>query len=333
MQADLPSRLPLVCVACRGPQRQVQVLELATILRREGDDVRDGILACARCQRRYPIIDSIPVIVRDASAWLARYSTGLVDPELPAEIMAVLVEPGPDDAVLARSCEVSSVHLDAHWGDRATPPVPHTAALFERVRARASARVETAIEVGCSYGRGLAELARGAALTVGVDLSLESLRSARRLLAGDEVPHLRRMAGRHYIAAPIQGERAVGPVELVCADALELPLLPRRFDRVLALNMLEVVPDPVRLLATLVELCAPGGEVLGASAYLWQSAFMPDSKRIGTVDPGADVLRMLTWERGLELEDEADVETTLRRDARQGSSFRLHWLRLRRPRS
>jgi SAM-dependent methyltransferase/uncharacterized protein YbaR (Trm112 family) len=323
VQEDLLTRLPLVCVACRA----ATPLVIVTVVRRDQSDILEGVLGCTRCRRRYAIVDGIPILIRDTSPWLARNAPAA--PPLSAEVMAVLVEPGPDDSHIAKFQELLSVYLDAHWGDRASPPVQHSGALYDRVAQRATARVEMALELGCNVGRGVFELARGADLTVGVDTSLEALRRARSLLAGETLSHARRISGRYYAPAPIRGERAAAKFELVCADVLDLPFSPARFGRVLSINMLEVVPDPLAYLGVLVELCAAGGELVCCSPYNWQSGFVDDKRRIGQYDPGAEVVRLLTWERGMTLESQADVDVVIRREARHASVFRVHWLQLR----
>ena len=144
-----------------------------------GDEILQGLLACERCGHRYPILHGIPVLVHDPAAWLALNPAGPADMSLTPEVAAVLLAPGRDDAPLARWYELLSTHLDAHWGDHATPPVPHAAALYDRIAASAGAsRVPLAIELGCGFGRGAYELAAGADLTLGIDLSIETLRRA-----------------------------------------------------------------------------------------------------------------------------------------------------------
>jgi SAM-dependent methyltransferase len=194
--------------------------------------------------------------------------------------------------------------------------------------------VARVVELGCGVGRGLYELARHAQLVVGVDLQLAALRRARRLLRGQPVTYARRLAGRHYGAATLTAPApAAAPVALVCGDALDPPLVPGTFDRVAAVNIVDAVPDPARLLAVADGLCAPGGEVVLASPYAWQSGIVAEEHRLGDGDPAAAVRRRFL--EGQELEaahqvlDEGDVEWTLRRDARAATYYRVHWLRTR----
>lgn len=344
MRPDLPTLLPLVCPTCvrigeHGGELHTVVLEHTLV--EEAGEVVQGTLRCGNpaCRHRYPIVDGIPVLVRDLAAWQRSELLAAVEAPLDPELVGLLQLAGPDEAPYARLHEHLGIYLDAHWGDRAEPPprAPIStrfglAELADRLAARAAERVPRAIELGCSVGRGLAELARGADLVVGVDLHIGALRRARRLLAGHPVRFPRRIAGRHTAAAAcLAGDLAAPNVALVCGDALHPPLAPWRFERVVALNLIDSVPRPAELLAVADGLCRPGGELHLASPYTWQSGIVDEDARLGQHDPAAEVVRRLTAGEGLEapytIEDEADLLWWLRREARSGHAFSVHYLR------
>jgi SAM-dependent methyltransferase len=285
------------------------------------------------------VIDGVPLIVPHGLEDLV----GVLERDLDPEVAALLALPGPDDAPYARLLEHLSIYLDAHWGDRAVPPPDGPAppfglaALAEKIAALASTPVARAVELGCSAGRIVAELARGAEWTVGVDLQFASLRRARRLLAGAELRYARRVAGRHYAPATIAAPPAAPRVALVCADALDPPLVPGAFQRVVALNLLDAVRTPGQVLSVVDGLCAPGGEVILASPFAWQSGVVDDRERIGGADPAAEVARRLRegedLEARYEIEDEADLPWSLRRDARGAVCYSTRWIRARKART
>jgi len=313
----------LVCPACRTatPERvDVRTLE------RTGD-----VLACA-CGRRYPIIGGVPVVFANAPD-----DAGLIAlrDDLSPEAAALLAEPGPDDAPYPRWLEHISIYMDAHWGDRTEPAAGYASeALVAKLAERASHRVALAVELGCSAGRMLAELARGADHVVGVELHHGVLRRAQRLLAGEPVAYARRMVGRHYAPALARaGDRSV-PAEratLVCGDALDPPLVPRTYQRVVALNLLDVVRRPIDLFAVLDGLCTHGGEVIVSSPYAWQSSHVDEDARLGGPDPAAAIRALFTGGLSVPytIEDEAELPWTLRRDARGAATYRIHYLRAR----
>jgi uncharacterized protein YbaR (Trm112 family)/2-polyprenyl-3-methyl-5-hydroxy-6-metoxy-1,4-benzoquinol methylase len=316
----------LVCPACRT--RTEGRIDLRT-LNRAGD-----VLACA-CGRCYPIVDGVPVVMADAAPYLRREIATVVERDLPPEVAALLAAGGPDDASYPRLLEHLSIYLDAHWGDRARPPADFALRGFVERIARLQ-RVEALVELGCSVGRMLGELARSADRVVGVDMNFGAVRRARRLLDGEQVAYARRLVGREYTgAAASAGDRAVPEDRrtLVCGDVLDPPLVPGAYDRVVALNLLDSVRSPRRLLSVVDELCFPGGEVILSSPYAWQSGVMDEHERLGGSDPAAAVEQILRDGEGLtaryRIEEVDEVQWALRRDARTTVTYRVHFLRAR----
>jgi uncharacterized protein YbaR (Trm112 family)/SAM-dependent methyltransferase len=319
----------VVCPGCRTwtPER----IDIRT-LDRTGD-----VLAC-ECGRRYPIVDGVPIVFKEPGALLRADITGIVERDLEPEVAALLVE-GGDDAPYARLQEHLSMYLDAHWGDRATPPADGPgegfglAAIVQRIAALAP--VGLAVELGASVGRVVAELARTAEHVVGLDLHFGALRRARRLLAGERLGFNRRVVGRHYATAHVApGDLAVaaGRTTLVCSDALDPPLVPGAYDRVVAINVLDSVASPGQLLAVMDGLCAPGGELVLASPFAWQSTVMADAERLGGTDPAGTLAAMLrdgAIGARYRIEDEADLPWTLRRDGRSAFVYRTGYVRAR----
>lgn len=278
-------------------------------LEREGD-----VLAC-QCGRKYAIVDGVPIVGPEVSVVGA-------EPDL-----EVSEAPGPDDSPVARQLEHLSTYLDAHWGDG-----------YERgmrgfvARLEALPRVPRAVELGCSAGRAVAALCARADHVVGIELNFAMLRRARHLLDGETVRYARRVVGRHYEPATVAGTRAEH-ITLVCADALDPPLLPSSYDRVVALNVLDSVREPGQLLSVVDGLCAPGGEIVLSSPYAWQTGVVAEGERLGGVDPAGYLTARLRAGTDLrapyEIAEEAEVTWTLRRDARSEVSYRVHYLRAR----
>ena len=77
------------------------------------------------------------------------------------------------------------------------------------------------------------------------------------------------------------GALASDRVALVCADALDPPLVPESFQRVAALNVLDSVPDPAQLLSVADGLLAPGGELILACPYAFQTGIVEEDARFG----------------------------------------------------
>lgn len=341
MQSDLPSRVPLICLACRkqeGSDWNLHTLEVARVARADGDDILDGALRCVdpACGKEYPILDGIAVVHPDPAALLERELAGLFDPALAPEALALLARDVPDDKPLTRQLEVLSIYLDGHWADHAYPTpngVPHPAGpeLLARVRTSVEhAPVRRAVELGSSVGRWTHILAGGAELTVALDQSLGALRRARRILAGQTLAYARRSIGRYYTTARISAPPVTTPVLFVCGDAHDPPFAPASFDRVVALNLLDIVPNPARVLDVAAALCRPGADLHVASPYAWTTGHVDEGKRVGARDPAIGVANHLRG-AGLVVEDEADFPWRLRRDDRATVVYLTHYLRARRP--
>ena len=323
----------LVCPGCRShahDERDGIRIDVRT-LDRAGD-----VLAC-ECGRRYPVVDDLPIVMADPSGFYANEIASILERDLAPSLAQMLVEDMADDAPYARLLEHVSIYLDAHWGDRSKPSPDGPGAAFgmqplvDKIAERAGQRVGMAVELGCSAGRILAELADGADRVVGVDLQFGVLRRARKLLAGEKLAFNRRVAGRKYSIATLTGRRADG-VTLVCGDALDPPLVPGMFERVVALNVLDSVRSPRQLLAVVAGLCKRGGEVILSSPYNWQSGIVEEGERFGGDNPAKALVSMLRdGELGaaFEIEDEAELPWTLRRDARSAVAYCIHYVRAR----
>lgn len=366
MIAELPALLPLICPRCavlsaRG--RELWTLSLETIFvsepalglatsdpgASEALDVVEGILRCenAACGQRYPIVDGIPILVRDPAQLLCGQPMALAM-SLRPETLALLVQGATDDAPLFRVLEHLSIYLDAHWGDCAQPQKSQPLssqmwggqALFSALHAAFSSAspARLCVELGCGVGRGLAQLRRNSSLSIGVDLHLPALRAARRLLRGEALPFARRTLGRYFEPATIQPCAPSGPygaVALICGDALDPPLAPETAERVVALNLLDSVSQPPQLLSVLDGLCVLGGELFLTSPYSWQTSVVAEGARLGDLngDAGQALRSQLQTGFGLRgaysLLSQSDLLWELRRDARSLHRYSVDALHLR----
>lgn len=297
----------LICPACR--KQTERGLELFTV-----EPAGPGALRCQGCARTYPLIDGIPVLLRDLSR---ADHFGLLAALGPPEALAALGAAGPDETALPHMLDQLSTYLQTwqHGFDELA------------ARLRALERVGSALELGCGTGRALFELSRTAASVVGLDRSGSLLRAAGRLLRGEALPFARRMAGRNYAPASVRAPAAAANVELVCGDALEPPFAPGAFDRVVALNLLDNVSSPRALLEQMSQLAAR--ELVLCSPFAWRDGIVDEPERLPGADPAA-ALRKAVVELGWKIEDQADLPWSLRRDARSVTTWQVHWLRARR---
>ncbi len=333
---------PLVCPACR--QVTPDAISLYTVaVEPESDEARgtDGQLMHGRlrcqnpsCRRAYPVVDGVPLLVPDLPRLLGTEVGQLLDGNLPFSVAAALVEAGDDQAPLPRLWDHLSIYADAHWGDLTTPATAPASSLWGKLAARAAFPVAQAVELGASLGRGVAELACGAQAVVGVDLHVGAMRRARALLDGAEVVWGRRHLGRHYRPVTTKaGQLASSNATFVVGDALDPPLAPAAFERVVAFNLIDSLRSPKGLLSVLDGLCSKGGELLISSPFAWNSQIVDESERVGGEDPAGWLRSRITSGEGLSaaytVEDEDELSWSLRRDDRSVTTYRTFYIRAR----
>jgi SAM-dependent methyltransferase/uncharacterized protein YbaR (Trm112 family) len=284
-----------VCPSCIKHGRGRHALTLAAVYDEQEGDVRAGILHCSNsaCCHEYPIIDGIPVIVPTLRALMAERGVELLlrddlDPVLESLVGDTI---GPGTWFDAMRQVVSTYAWDG-WADLdpAEPQPnegPHPGAarrclarLQEMAGGAACTRV---LELGCGVGRTAFDLAarQQDALVLGIDVNLALLRVARGA-GGGMVSYPRRRIGLAY-------DRRRFPVSLAgtervdfwACDAMALPFPPGSADLAAALNLLDCVSEPLRLLAGLAEVVRPGGRILLACPYDWSTRATPVETWIG----------------------------------------------------
>jgi SAM-dependent methyltransferase len=140
-----------------------------------------------------------------------------------------------------------------------------------------SSPARCALEVGCGPGRLLSMLApllpEG---VVGFDLRLNMLRIARHILAGEEIRLPFRVEGKRFEFVRVSASsRAESAVHLVQGDLVSPPFEAEVFPLVVAVSLLDTVPDPLFALGQLDALLAHGGLLLLASSYHWEVHVTP----------------------------------------------------------
>ena len=294
------------CPVCVRAGRSPPPLVIAHVAARTDDAITAGILHCPDCAHEYPVLDGVPVIVPDLRRLLGERGIEMMlrddlDPALESLFGDAI---GPDtwlDAVRqTQSTYGWDAYADLDPGEPAVAggvagdglvadgPVPGAArrclarlvalALAERAAGQALGQApQRILDLGCAAGRTSFDLAtmHPDALVLGADIHLGLLRLAARAAAG-WVSYPRRRIGlvydrRSFPVALADAER----VDFWACDALALPVPPGSVDLCVALNLIDCVPDPRRLLESLAGVVRPGGRILLATPYDWSTRATP----------------------------------------------------------
>lgn len=286
-----------ICARDRGTAPPLLLQDGAT---EHGDDVVSATLVCAdaACRAEYPVIDGIPVILPTLRQHLGERAVELLlRDDLDERALSLLGDAmGPDSWLDVLRQGTSTYGWDAYADlDPAEPspaesgPRPGAArrclqALLALVPAFDPAGAARVLDLGCAAGRTAFDCAAMCpdALVLGIDGTLSLLRLARRAAVRGEVAYGRRRIGlvydeRRFPAALPGRER----VDFWACDAAALPFAPAHANLVLALNLLDCVPDPVGFLHAVAAVLGPGGALLLATPFDWAARATPAAHWIG----------------------------------------------------
>lgn len=137
-----------------------------------------------------------------------------------------------------------------------------------------------ALDLGCAVGRSSFELTRTCASVIGMDRSARFIEAAERLRSRGSLDFS--VVDEGGLRRPAVARLPVGThpnrVRFTVGDALDLREDLGLFEVVLAANLIDRVPDPARLLASLPGLLLPGGQLILTSPYTWLESYTPPDR-------------------------------------------------------
>ncbi len=300
------------CPICRRDTGEERPLALGSVIRSEGDVIVEGVLLCPgpTCQREYPILDGIPIIVANLRELLAdNLLQVMMRDDLSETIESILGDCSGPASLFDGIRHQLSCYARDHYGlhDPAEPeaePRPGAAVrVLEQGLALGATMPEGPIvDVGCSVGgTTFALAARTGRLVLGVDLNLAMLRIAASALLRGEVAYPRKRTGVVYDKRrfPVRFAGADN-VDFWACDAAALPFSGGSFALAALLNVIDCARSPRAVLVEVARVLAPAAPAVICSPYDWSAAATPietwlggHSQRGPAHGDGASVLRAL----------------------------------------
>jgi SAM-dependent methyltransferase/uncharacterized protein YbaR (Trm112 family) len=336
---------------CRAHPAGPASLKIASAVREGPGDIIEGMLHCSRaeCQREYPILDGVPLLIPDLRGFVAGNLLALTAREDLSPATESLLGDccGPGSAFDTVRQHLSLYAWD-HYADLdpeepagEAPPGSALRVLETALGLAGAVPAGPVIDLGCSVGRtsfALAEHYDGPVL--GVDLNFAMLRLGSRVLREGVVSYPRRRVGLVYDRRVFRARFAhADRVDFWACDVLALPLPPRCAALAVGLNVLDCVSSPRDFLAAVAGLLRPGGWAVLTTPYDWSTAATPvecwlggHSQRGGAKGSSEQVLRALLTPgahpqavAGLRLAAEAEaLPWHVRLHERSAVSYRVH---------
>jgi uncharacterized protein YbaR (Trm112 family)/SAM-dependent methyltransferase len=355
----------LACPACRGVRDgsfHDAPLTLASVAQERGGRIWQGMLACTGCGSRYPVVDGVPVVMKDVAGWVRAQERSLLwrddlepglegwlraawpeheDPNWKRELLATyardLAPPCDDGAALGAVLAQQQRDTRAFLLER------------QRVLLAAAGPEPLVLDLGGGVGAQALAMAGLGARVVALDREHGPLRLLSTLLVEGraEVPRWRH-GGTDFVPTDVALPEGVEPATVLplVADATDPPLRGGRLPLVTAYNLLDNVADPLLLLRQAHALLAPGGALVVSSPYDWSARVTPIALRLGaSIRIGADaepdpaqalrdllVGRLPALAPGLRLvlEQDRELAWVLQRHDRSWHAFLSHYLEGRR---
>lgn len=279
------------------------------------ETINEGILLCQSCSSQFPILAGTPILAPDPARWLT---------ENLHLVMARKIEDVATDALVGRLLgpetyfniirQQQASYAYDHYGDRLTEADAPTGTI-RNILADALTRLPylpngIALDLGCAVGRTTFDIA--AALgrpSIGIDLNWGLLALARQVRDHNIVDIPLRRSGHHYESHRIAGDfPSATNVDFWIADAISLPIADSSVAFVSAMNIVDCVPEPARLLREIHRVLAVGGRALIVTPLDWAPHATPPAQWVG----GADALASLIEAEGLSISFRADAPWSLR---------------------
>ena len=278
-----------ICVLCRADRAEFHPLKIASVWVEDGEHIVQGVLHCsnAACQREYPIIDGVPLLVRDIRAFLTQQLASVTSrQDLCADLETLVGDAlGPGSVFDTTRQHLSSYAYDHYRDfvhtDGGSPGV--TRVLDVALALGEPAPDGQVLDLGCSVGRTTFELAaRTGEMTLGIDFGFSMLRCAAQVLREGRLQFPLRRVGLVYDQVDVDVRLAGSErVDFWAADAQDLPFAPGVAGLAASLNLLDCVASPVTAVAQTRHVLSSGGKAVFATPFDWSPGATPYEAWLG----------------------------------------------------
>ncbi|MBI2689436.1 MAG: methyltransferase domain-containing protein [Acidobacteria bacterium] len=332
---------------CWITRQSASTLRVTHAVRKEGDDIHEGALVCPErlCQREYPIIDGIPIILANPASWAENQLPYVLRrDDLTTFTQSILGDLAGAGSPFDRERGNNGIYAHAHWALED----PAYLQLFRAARALLTHPPSGLwLDIGCSTGRGTFELANiTSELAAGIDLNFSMLRLAESIRRTGRARYARRRVGLafDFVDDPVPPFDARN-ISFWCADVSTIPFAAGTFSGALSMNMLDCVPQPLQLLCETGRVLQPGAEAVLATPFDWAAGATEAAAWLGGHGQRAphqgsslaELRRVLSpdcqagLDTGLFIEAEADdIQWRLRTHERAITEYQVYLARLRR---
>lgn len=280
----------------------------------QGPEISSGFLECKPCELRFPILAGVAVLVEDVQSYLLEHVKGIsnlvADADIPKEFLKpylkakkeIQTEHIEEDLESERVISLYFMNqylsakkmnslfdqspvigplIQTHWDNG---PLAQIAAWMKSLSAKKP--VEHTIELGCGVG-GLARLLRPFSATyLGVDSSFASIALARHLNLGATYKNKLRVPS-DLLKGPVSKEVSTAEfklagdgVDFIVGDLTALPVEKNAFDAAIALNAIDMLPEPKILPQLQRDLLKTGGIAFQSCPYIWHEGVASELRKV-----------------------------------------------------
>ena len=260
----------LLCL--QHEDREVR-LSLVPLHVADDNECIEGFLKCSHCEATYPIIEGVPIVVKNFAEYIqrrtSRYGKWLLETRT-EKMKGFLRE-------VRRHLETSHIENDRYeeegvwfapyrWTHYDHDPTDRFLStlrwrlkpneLYNRIIHGINSKMDgIALDMGCSLGYSTSTLANKYAFTIGIDLSFSFIKEARKRMF----------------------EFRQGNVEFCVADCLFPPFGSEKFDLITVFNMINLL-DTSKLLPSVHSLLKPSGYTIIADPFDFNHEPRPQKK-------------------------------------------------------